>query len=145
MNNKSKILIRITSLVLMISFIFVLSACFNKAVVNLTFDSQGGSVVSSQSLTKGRMAVEPDEPKKESYIFGGWYQSLEFETKFSFETKIEENTTLYAKWLDIIIVTFDSQGGTAVNPVSLVREPYRHHRMHQQKRDLLFGGWYKEK
>ena len=39
----------------------------------VSFDSQGGSVVSNQNLDYGEKVTEPTAPTKVGYTFGGWY------------------------------------------------------------------------
>ena len=39
----------------------------------VTFDSDGGSDVPQQTVTKGEKATKPTEPTKDGYIFAGWY------------------------------------------------------------------------
>lgn len=64
----------------------------------VTFDTDGGSTVASQSVVDGETATEPVDPTKEDYTFAGWYDSNEFETEFEFDTPITADITLYAKW-----------------------------------------------
>ncbi|MBD5466237.1 MAG: hypothetical protein HDR22_10585 [Lachnospiraceae bacterium] len=61
----------------------------------VTFDSNGGSKVESQSVIEGRRAAEPVPPAKEGYRFLGWYAG---ETPFDFSTVIDRDMTLTAVW-----------------------------------------------
>ena len=73
-------------------------------IYTITFDSNGGSPVASQSVHYGEYAVEPDTPVKENFIFGGWYKDNNtFNELFIFGTggeKITQDITLYAQWFD---------------------------------------------
>lgn len=60
----------------------------------VTFDSDGGSVVSEQKL-RNTQAVSPADPKKNGYDFAGWYLGNE---KYGFDTNVTENITLKAHW-----------------------------------------------
>lgn len=60
----------------------------------VTFDSDGGSVVSEQKL-RNAQAVSPADPKKNGYDFAGWYLGNE---KYGFDTNVTENITLKAHW-----------------------------------------------
>ena len=77
----------------------VLVANYNKVtdepIVEITFDSAGGSEVKKIELVKGTTINEPVSPVKQGYTFEGWY--LE-ETKFDFTQVINDNITLIAKW-----------------------------------------------
>ena len=67
----------------------------------VTFDSDGGSEVSSVSVLSGGRIVRPADPEKENYVFAGWYQDAAFVTPFEFGeygTQVESNITLYACW-----------------------------------------------
>ena len=65
--------------------------------VTVTFDSDGGSAVQAQEIDKGAKAAEPADPTKEGYEFKGWFLG-NAETEFDFNTAINENITLKAKW-----------------------------------------------
>ena len=62
------------------------------------FDTNGGSSVSSATVTKNAKVAEPKTPEKDGYTFGGWYTDREFAEKYDFESKVTKNFTLYAKW-----------------------------------------------
>ena len=65
------------------------------------FESNGGSDVEAQSVAEGDYATKPDDPTKDGYVFGDWYDSSELDTIFEFdETPITADTTLYASWVD---------------------------------------------
>jgi len=65
----------------------------------VTFDSQGGSTVSSQTVNHGGKATEPTAPTWGGYIFGGWYKESECTNNWDFNTDtVTSDVTLYAKW-----------------------------------------------
>ena len=70
----------------------------------ITFDSNGGSQVASQSVNYGETAVEPEAPVKENFIFDSWYKDNDtFNELFVFGAdgeKITQDITLYAQWLE---------------------------------------------
>lgn len=51
-----------------------------------------------QTVIKGNMAAKPSDPSKDGYLFVGWYTDSGLTVPFSFNTPIESNMTLYAKW-----------------------------------------------
>ena len=92
------------------------TACEQKTfyVRQITFDSQGGSGVESQLIwttynglipeSDVQCAVtEPQEPVREGYTFGGWYEDAECtdSRKFDFDTQSQlmADKTLFAKWI----------------------------------------------
>lgn len=65
----------------------------------VTFNSNGGSAVSSQTVESGGKVTEPEDPTKEDYTFGGWYKEDTLTTEWDFTNDtVSGNTTLYAKW-----------------------------------------------
>ena len=63
---------------------------------DVTFDSQDGSAVDTQSVKKGGLVEKPLDPTKDGYNFVGWYNG---EEKWDFSAdKVLANVTLTAKW-----------------------------------------------
>ena len=82
---------------------------------DLTFNSMGGSDVTSQSILYGNVANAPINPTKTGYIFVGWYKEADFTTKWNFSADtVTENTTLYAKW----VAENDAQGSLIIEAPS---------------------------
>ncbi|WP_189013619.1 S-layer homology domain-containing protein [Paenibacillus marchantiophytorum] len=71
-----------------------------KMTVNLlvSFDSNGGSAVTSQTLSSNSTATKPTDPTRSGYTFSGWYRNIGLTNAFDFSTPITLNTALYAKW-----------------------------------------------
>lgn len=64
----------------------------------VTFDSQGGTAVDSQSVMHNATAAEPEPPKREGYAFTGWYTEKVGGDLWSFDRSVGEDVTLYAHW-----------------------------------------------
>lgn len=64
----------------------------------VTFDSDGGSVVSEQKL-RNAPAVKPANPKKSGYDFDGWYLG---EENYTFATNVTGDITLKAHWTPVL-------------------------------------------
>ena len=109
----------------------------------VSFNSNGGTSVSSQTVVYNTKASVPTAPTKTGYTFGGWYTTSGLATEYDFNTPITGNKTLYAKWnINSYTVTFNSNGGTAVatktvNYNSTVTRP-----SNPTKTGYTFGGWY---
>ena len=86
-------------------------------VYTVTFDSYGGTPVPpAQEVEYGHTATKPVEPTLKGYTFVGWYLDGE-EEPFDFGTTITSDITLTAKWeINKYTVTFDSYGGSKVDP-----------------------------
>ena len=68
----------------------------------VTFNTNGGTAVESQSVDYGSTASEPDAPTKDGSAFLGWYSDSALTAEFDFTTPIIANTTVYAKWIECI-------------------------------------------
>ena len=68
----------------------------------VTFDSQGGTPVSSQTVESGKTATAPVNPEKDGFTFEYWY--LNDDTiEFVFTTPITEDITLKALWNEVVV------------------------------------------
>ena len=65
----------------------------------VTFNSNGGSDVASQSIAFGEAATEPEDPTKTDYTFGGWFTEDALTNEYDFDTPVVADITLYAKWV----------------------------------------------
>lgn len=61
----------------------------------VTFDSNGGSKVSSREVTSGSKVSKPSDPTRTGYKFGGWTLNNK---AYDFNSKVTSNITLVAKW-----------------------------------------------
>ena len=68
------------------------------ALYVVSFNTDGGSLVSSQKVASEEKAGKPDAPVKDGYTFEGWYMDSTFNKLFDFEAGITADTTIYAKW-----------------------------------------------
>ncbi len=60
------------------------------------------------------------EPTREGYRFDGWYTDPECKTAYDFEnSKVEEDLTLYAKWVKTATITFDTADGEEVTKLTV--------------------------
>lgn len=65
----------------------------------VTFNSVGGSSVSSQTVASGGKVIKPDDPTKTDYDFAGWYTEAEYTNAWDFASDtVSSDITLYAKW-----------------------------------------------
>ena len=64
----------------------------------VAFNSNGGSVVPTQTVVSGAKATEPADPTKDTYTFGGWYTEAALTNLYDFDTVVTSHLILYAKW-----------------------------------------------
>lgn len=62
----------------------------------VTFNSNGGTLVSNQSVFYGDCAIEPEIPEKDGFYFDGWYD--EEGEWFDFSLPVLKNVNLTACW-----------------------------------------------
>jgi len=64
----------------------------------VTFDTQGGSPVPTQTVPHNQHAVEPKSPTRPGKIFTGWYNAPNEPNPYDFATPITADITLTARW-----------------------------------------------
>jgi uncharacterized repeat protein (TIGR02543 family) len=77
-----------------------LHARWTQITYTVAFDANGGSSVSSQTVTPGDTATKPANPTRSGYTFDGWYSDADFTIPWNFNSGVTGNMTLYAKWSD---------------------------------------------
>lgn len=75
-------------------------------VYAVTFATNGGSAVEKQYITEGDKAVKPVDPVWEGATFAGWFKDAACTQEFDFNSAVESDVTVYAKW-----ITKGSAGG----------------------------------
>ncbi len=88
----------------------------------VTFDSRGGSEVPAQHIEKGGRLDKPSAPTFADNDFSAWFKEDACINEWDFDVDtVTADITLYAQWKPVTcVVTFDSMGGTSMNPVSNV-------------------------
>lgn len=91
------------------------------AKYTVSFDTDGGSTVETQTVVTGNKATKPAvNPTKKGYNFVGWYTDNTYTTEFDFENAIiRDNTTIYAKFEDASIIRLN---GYTFNKISTLEE-----------------------
>lgn len=65
----------------------------------VTFNANGhGTAPAAQTVSQGNKATKPADLTATGYTFGGWYKESNCTNAFDFNTAINANITLYAKW-----------------------------------------------
>ena len=71
----------------------------------VTFNANGGSSVASQTVTDGSTATKPSDPTKSGHVFAGWYSNSSLTTVYNFNSAVNADLTLYAKWVEELVFT----------------------------------------
>jgi uncharacterized repeat protein (TIGR02543 family) len=114
---------------------------------DVTFDSNEGSAVATQTINGGETATEPTDPTRTGFEFAGWYtDDTTFLNLYNFANEVTEEITLYAKWNEIYDITYNLDSGTndgsnpatytVATPTITLAEP--------TKSGFVFDGWYEE-
>ncbi|MCR5454998.1 MAG: InlB B-repeat-containing protein, partial [Bacteroidales bacterium] len=81
----------------------------------VTFDTDGGTTINAQIVDKDGKVTKPADPTKDGYNFKGWNNGT---APYDFSASVTSDLTLKAIWEKLkesYTVTFDSDGGTAIN------------------------------
>ena len=117
--NKFKQLFRIV----LILFITIFSLCFTygckskKNYVTVSFETNGGTPVTSMKVKKGNAIGELPSTSKENYEFVGWFTSNEGSTQVTSEYIVKKDIKLYAHFNEstpYVTITYNTDGGTEV-------------------------------
>lgn len=102
----------------------IISGCTQNNTYQITFNSNGGSLVEAISLDEIQNITMPIDPFKEGFSFDGWYlDDVTFSQPFTLESllgrEISNNVDVYAKWsLNTYTITFDTVLGSTITPLS---------------------------
>lgn len=110
----------------------------------VTFDSQDGSKVASQTISYGEKVVEPTRPTKEGHAFIGWYTETSYTHEWNFESDIViKDITLYARWtIAEYTVTFNTNGGSEVKSQPVAKGSKVQRPLPPTKDGYIFDNWY---
>ena len=99
------------TLILSICLIFATGCVDDVSHLTIRFDSNDGTEITELQVKSGEKLSRPENPVKEHYVFGGWYNG---DTEWVFETDtVEKDMTLTAKWTpEVYSVTFKNYDGT---------------------------------
>ncbi len=114
-------------------------------IFNITFDKNGGDTEANPKIIPEGDGLPTTNPTREGYEFVGWYTKNgadgDWGEQFTAESTVSEDTTIYAKWKQRYLVTFDSNGGTAI----ATNKIYHGDPIPTEiptKADVKFGGWF---
>ncbi len=110
--------------------------------VTVTFNTNGGNEIESQTFVEGQKATDPGKPVKEGIVFDAWYADEACTVKFDFGAAITADTTVYAGWLKNYEVAFNTDGGSEVASQTLSEGSYAVKPEAPTKAGFTFAGWY---
>lgn len=120
------------------------NAANDVAAYTVTFETFEGSRILSQTIVAGNTASKPADPVKVGYTFGGWYADDQFTKLYDFESVIDSNIIIYAKWNDkgTFTIIFETNGGSEVG-IKYVENNTKISKPKDPTKDgYSFAGWY---
>lgn len=127
----------------------------------ITFNSDGGSSVISQTVEEGKTGVKPVDPTKSGYTFMGWKLGA---TTYDFDTTVTKDINLIASWEKTAstsgntgstdgpnnptvtpvkyTVSFNSNGGNTIASLSVEKGKPVSKPANPTKAGYTFEGWY---
>lgn len=135
---RKKALLIASLLVVVLLAGLILAACDGNVktyTVTLENGSEAATTISDQSV----IATAPDAPVREGYRFEGWYLDPELTQAPEYPLVLTSDLTLYAKWTQVFGVTFQTNGGSAVEGMTtdVIETSPRTYRD-----GFIFEGWY---
>ncbi len=102
----------------------------------------GQTLFESFALKLGEAVPQPAQPEREGYWFGGWYADAELAEPFDFQLPRNAPVTLYARWIRIVTLSFDSWGGEEVEPALYAWGDVPDRTPEPQRAGYRFQAWY---
>ena len=135
------------NIILTICFVFLglfITGCgCSKDEYMVSFDTNGGNYIASQTIKKGEKVSVPTEPTRDGYIFVEWQLDG---IKYDFTKEVTKDITLKASWVvddrASYTVTFDTKGGSEVEKVSVREGELLSRPETPVKEEHIFVGWY---
>ena len=100
----------------------------------ITFDTDGGTPIEEITKDYGTAVTAPANPTKNGYVFAGWDKEIP-------GTMPAEDITIKALWNKLYTLTFDTDGGSEVAPVTAVSGTEIALPGNPTKTGYTFAGW----
>ena len=114
--------------------------------IQVQFESNGGTSIGRQVIEKNSKPLRPSNPKKQGYVFGGWYKDIALEEPFSFSEELDKSVVIYAKWLPVNnVITYEVNGGSKVGSDSVETGMAVEKPEDPTREGYTFDGWYTNK
>ncbi len=115
---------KVVVLLICVFVAFAIAACGvkdnGKKNVTLKFVTNGGTAI-ADIVKEAGTPLSVADPTLEGYEFAGWFTDEQFTgTPYTLTVMPRTDLTLYAKWNEIFKITFNVDGGTAIDPIEKV-------------------------
>lgn len=128
--------------IFVLSIIILVSCRANVYTIN--FELNGGTpLIESVEVRVGEKVAQPEAPSKEGHSFAGWFIDSNFIQEYNFDTKVNNDYTLYAKWnVNKYSIFFNSTGGTSVDTLTFDYDSELKAPTSPSKAGYQFDAWY---
>ncbi len=118
----------------------------NFNLIQMSFNSNGGSSVSTISQLEDSAITPPSNPTKDGYTFDGWYADSELTIPYIIDTMPSEDITLYAKWVTTTFsISYELDGALDnTNPANYTIIDDTITLSDVSKEGSTFAGWFTE-
>lgn len=116
----------------------------------LNFNTNGGTEIDTKTVTWNKAVGDLPVPEKEGHEFAGWYKDSRLKTQFTSESRIIEDTTIYAKWEKAKLnLNFEPNGGAldledenGLHSITVLWDEKVGKLPIPEKEGYIFKGWY---
>ncbi|MBM6938266.1 InlB B-repeat-containing protein, partial [Pseudoflavonifractor phocaeensis] len=114
----------------------------------VTFETNGGTPVDSQSVAENGTVAKPADPVRDGFTFDGWYADQALEIPYDFSQAVTSDLTLYAGWqenepeITYYTVSFETNGGSSVDSQSVAENGTVAKPADPVHGSFTFNGWY---
>lgn len=138
--SKKRILITLT-IVLIFSVSIIVSFLYYNDKYKIIFETGTEEMILTQYIKKNNKVIEPKQPVKEGYVFVEW--QLEGK-KYNFDTKVDENMNLTAKWIKekYITVNYVTNSTYEIESIKILKGSKINNLPEAYKDGYKFIGWY---
>lgn len=133
----------------MLAMLFALVACNEKDDSYKLYFRVNGEVYKEVSLSENKIIQMPENPKKEGYVFDGWYLdegiwASPFTENWALDNDIKSNVNIYAKWVAVTynITYLNTEGAENRNRTSYTVEDETFDLIDLEREYYIFDGWY---
>ncbi len=135
---------------LFFSIVIIFGSCskpddeINSKKFTVSFESNGGTSVPYQTVNGGGKVTRPNDPIKSGVVFIDWYKDEALTVTFDFNTVINTNIKLYAKWNWGYHIHFKQTGDTQIDTQIILAGKKAIRPNNPLRKDYYFEGWYED-
>lgn len=120
-----------------------LYAKWNINQYDLSFNTNGGSIISSTKVTYNETITLPNEPTRIGHTFEGWFNDNTLLTPYNYTNMPAQNITIYAKWkTNTYTLTFITNSDISIETKEFLFGSSLAELQQPIKEDYIFGGWF---